>query len=508
MVPQTWPLGLLGAVLAILPAACSREPPELPPMEVVPTPEQLAYHRMELAGFIHFSINTFTDREWGYGDESPLLFNPGELDVDQWVRVAVEVGMGELILTAKHHDGFTLWPSATTRHSVAASPWEDGEGDLVAEFVEAVRAHGLLAGLYISPWDRNHGTYGTPEYLEVYREQLRELLTGYGPVNEIWVDGANGGDGYYGGAREERRIDREHYYRWPETMAMVKAFQPGTLIFSDAGPDIRWIGNERGFAGETNWSTINRDGIVIGAADTDYLNRGDPEGQDWVVPLCDTSIRPGWFYHPDEDRQVKSPQELVDLYYRSVGRNCVLLLNIPPDRRGRLHEGDVRALREFRRILDETFSRDLARSAEARASQVRGGNGAFGPEKAVDGNPDTFWAVDDEVRSATLELVFPEVVTFDRLLLQEPIRLGQRISRFSLEVLDEGTWTLVVRATTVGYKRILRFPPVRTDRMRVRIEEARAAPALSRIGVFKASPGEAGPNSQDASSVKPNLSAR
>lgn len=484
------PRAVMPASLILIVLSCSGEPPDLPPMAVVPSREQLAYHRMELAGFVHFSMNTFTNREWGFGDENPVLFAPTGLDVDQWARVAADVGMGELVLTAKHHDGFTLWPSATTAHSIAASPWRDGEGDLVEEFSEAARRHGLLVGIYVSPWDRNHPEYGRPAYLEAYRAQLREILTGYGPVNEIWVDGANGGTGYYGGAREERRIDRRRYYRWPETMALIKELQPSTLIFSDAGPDIRWIGNERGFAGETNWATINTGDIVIGEADTDYLNRGDPLGTDWVVPLCDTSIRPGWFYHSEQDDEVKSPQELVDLYYRSVGRNCVLLLNVPPDRRGRFHENDVHALMEFRRILDETFALDLARGSTVEADVVRLDHRKFSPENAVDGDSDSYWAADDGTTEAVLTMTFPAPVTFDRVLLQEPIRLGQRISSFSLEAEESGKWVPMARGTTIGFKRLLRFRTVEARRLRVRIQGALGPPALSNLGVFKASPEE------------------
>jgi len=445
---------------------------------------------MELAGFVHFSINTFTDREWGYGDESPALFAPADLNVDQWASVAAEVGMGELILTAKHHDGFCLWPSATTDHSVAASPWRDGHGDLVRDFADAVRARGLRVGLYLSPWDRNHPDYGTPAYLEGYRTQLRELLTGYGEITELWVDGANGGTGYYGGANEERRIDRRSYYRWPETMALVKELQPSTLIFSDAGPDIRWIGNERGFAGETNWSPITTRNIVIGEADTEYLNAGDPQGEDWVVPLCDTSIRPGWFYHPDQDDEVKSPQELVDLYYRSVGRNCVLLLNIPPDRRGRFHENDVLALREFRRILDETFAVDLTAGGRARAGSWRQAHPRFAPGKVLDGDPDSYWVPSEGVLQDTLEVLLPEERGFDRILLQEPIRLGQRVAAFSVDALVSGEWTRVAAATTIGYKRILRVPPVRASGVRVVIEDSRSTPALATLALYMSSPDE------------------
>jgi alpha-L-fucosidase len=478
------------ATLAALTLACAAEPPDLPPMPVVPSPEQVRYQEMELAGFVHFSMNTFTDREWGFGDEPPDLFVPEALDTDQWARVAAEAGMGELILTAKHHDGFCLWPSATTRHSVAASPWREGAGDVVAELAEGARRYGVEVGLYLSPWDRNHPEYGTPAYVEVYREQLRELLTGYGEITEIWVDGANGGTGWYGGANEDRRIDRATYYEWPKTMALAKSLQPSVLIFSDAGPDIRWIGNERGFAGETNWSTITTKGIVIGDADTEYLNRGDPAGTEWVVPLCNTSIRPGWFYHPSDDDRVKSPRELVDLYYRSVGRNCVLLLNVPPDRRGRFHQNDVQALRDFRRILDETFATDLAAEGEAAASNTRLGHRKFAPANLLDGDPDSYWAADDGVTTATLEIILEGPREFDRLLMQEPIRLGQRIAAFSVEARVDGAWAPLTHGTTVGYKLLLRFPAVRADAVRIHIQESLGPPALSALGLYRASPGE------------------
>jgi len=266
---------------------CGLSPGDIPPNEVVPSREQIEYQKMEFIGFVHFTVNTFTDREWGFGDESPEVFNPSQFDANQWAEIAAEVGMKELILTAKHHDGFCLWPSRYTEHSVKKSPWKNGAGDIVGEFVEACSRYGIKVGLYLSPWDRNHADYGSPSYIDYYRNQLTELLTGYGEVTEVWFDGANGGTGYYGGANEDRRIDRETYYDWRATWALVKSLQPGTLIFSDAGPDIRWIGNERGFAAETNWSTINAEGIVVGAADNAYLNTGDPEGKQWLpLQVC------------------------------------------------------------------------------------------------------------------------------------------------------------------------------------------------------------------------------
>ena len=277
-------------------------------------------------------------------------------------------------------------------------------------------------------------------------------------------------------------------------MGLVKALQPSTLIFSDAGPDIRWIGNERGFAGETNWSTITTRGVVIGDAEVGYLNTGDPDGEDWVVPLCNTSIRPGWFYHPGQDEEVKSPGELVDLYYRSVGRNCVLLLNLPPDRRGLFHENDIRAVTEFRRIIDETFDEDLAWGADVEASSWRKSHPKFSPGNLVDGDPDSYWAAEEGEDRAVLELALGSEAEFDRILLQEPIRFGQRVSSFVVEARIQGSWRELHRGTTIGYKRLLRVGPVRADGLRIVIDGARATPALSSVGIFKASSDEPPPS--------------
>jgi alpha-L-fucosidase len=439
---------------------------------------------MEFIGFVHFTVNTFTDKEWGYGDESPEIFNPTAFDADQWASVAEEVGMKELILTTKHHDGFTLWPSKFTDHSVTNSPWKEGQGDVVGDFVAASRRHNVKVGFYLSPWDRNHAEYGSADYLTYYRNQLTELLTNYGEVTELWFDGANGGDGYYGGTREERRIDRETYYDWENTWGLVKSIQPKTLIFSDAGPDIRWIGNEHGFAGETNWSTINAKGIVVGGADSEYLNTGDPDGRDWVVPLCNTSIRPGWFYHASQDTTVKSLDSLLEVYYKSVGRNCVLLLNVPPDKRGLFHENDIAALREFRRVLDETFAINLAVSGIVETDTRWGRSRAYTPANVVDGNKDTFWAAAADARAATITIRMPEPVKIEHVILQEPIRYGQRMASFRVEARQGSAWVVVARGTTIGYKRILRIDPTVTDEVRVVIEEANNAPALNEVGLY------------------------
>ncbi|MBN1132165.1 MAG: alpha-L-fucosidase [Bacteroidales bacterium] len=457
---------------------------EFPPAPVIPSAEQVTYQQMELIGFIHFSINTFTGKEWGYGDENPLLFNPSELNVEQWVLAAKSGGLKELILTAKHHDGFCLWPSSYTEHSVRNSPYKNGNGDIVREFAEACRKHGLKIGLYLSPWDRNHKDYGRQEYITYYRNQIRELLTEYGQINEIWFDGANGGDGYYGGANETRRIDRKTYYGWDSTFRLVKELQPGILIFSDAGPDIRWVGNEKGYAGETFWSTIKSDNLIIGASNPGYLNTGDPDGDKWLIGQCDVSIRPGWFYHKEEDPFVKTAEELIDIYYKSVGRNGILLINLPPDQRGIIHEKDVASLMTFKEYKDETFSKNLAEYAVASATNYRLTHPAFHAGNMLDNNPGTFWAADDSIFSAELIIDPGRSLTFDRIVLQEPVDCGQRISKFSLLARIENEWKIIYEGTTIGYKRILKIDPFTSSMLKLQIQESLYPPVISEFGLY------------------------
>lgn len=443
--------------------------------KVIPTWQQIEYQKMELVGFIHFTVNTFTDKEWGDGTESPEIFNPTELDARQWAKTAKDVGMGTLIITAKHHDGFCLWPSKYTDHSVKSSPWRNGKGDVLAELSEACREVGLKLGVYLSPWDRHEPVYGTDKYNQYYLSQLEELLTNYGAISEVWMDGAKGANA------------KDMEYDFVAYRALIKKLHPNCLIFSDAGPDIRWIGNESGIAGETNWSMINSDDITIGASDTKYLNMGDPNGKRWVTGECDVSIRPGWFYHAHEDDSVKNPQQLMDLYYKSVGRNGTLLLNIPPDRRGLFHENDVASLQEFRSILDETFKENLAQGASAEANNHRLNNAKFSAENILDGNPDTYWAADDGMSAATVEIELAKTALFDRVLLQEPIRFGQRISKFAIEAMLDGEWKKIAAATTIGHKRILRISPTQASKTRVVIEEANNVPALSGFELYRAS---------------------
>jgi alpha-L-fucosidase len=463
-------------------AADAVEPP--PPFGTVPTAAHLAWHELEFYGFIHFTLNTFTDREWGNGDESPQLFNPSQMDADQWARVAKESGMQALILTAKHHDGFCLWPSKYTEHSVKQSPWKNGQGDVVKDCADACREHGLKFGVYLSPWDRNHAEYARSGYVDYYHNQLRELMTNYGTIFESWYDGANGGDGYYGGARETRKIDGKTYYQWEKAWALVRELQPGCIRFSDGGPDIRWVGNESGLGYDPNWATFNREGRWPGLAETKSLWHGDQGGTHWVPAECDVSIRPGWFWHESQNDKVKSLDQLLEIYYASVGRGCNLLLNLPPDRRGLFHENDVARLKELGRVLQDTFRTDLARGKPVTASNVRGGDEHFAAPLLTDGDRSTYWAADDAVREAALEVDLGVGVEFDRVRIQEYIPLGQRVEAFEIEARVGGQWQSLAKAQTIGPRRILRTDRVKADRLRVKLTKCLACPTLSTIEVY------------------------
>jgi alpha-L-fucosidase len=476
-------IGLGGIVLA---GASGAPQVVKPPTALGPVPaaRQLAWQDLEFYGFLHFGVNTFTDKEWGYGDEPEAIFDPTALDARQWARVARDAGMKGLILTAKHHDGFALWPSRYTTHSVAHSPWEHGQGDVVGALARACREFGLEFGVYLSPWDRNHKDYARPEYLDYYRAQLRELLTSYGDVFEVWFDGANGGDGYYGGAREERTIDGATYYDWPDTWSIVRQLRPGAVMFSDAGPDVRWVGNERGVAFETAWDTITLAGLYPGAPGYTKLAAGSPDGADWAPPEVDVSIRPGWFYHPAEDARVKSVDRLVEIYEQSVGRGANLLLNVPPDRRGLIPEADAGRLREFGATIAATYKDDLARRARAASADTRGHAAAFDASRVNDGDNATYWATEDGVTSGSIELTWPQPIDFSRIVLQEGIALGQRVERWTAEAFADGVWTTIAEGTTIGHKRIAHVRPTETSRLRLTFH-ARACPVISTIGVYR-----------------------
>lgn len=457
-----------------------------PPKAVTPVPSQaqLAWQQMEYYAFVHFNMNTFTDMEWGYGDEPPTSFNPTELDTRQWARVAKEAGMKGIILTAKHHDGFCLWPSAFTEHSVKNSPWKNGEGDVLAELRAACDEYGLKMGVYLSPWDRNHPDYGKPSYVEYYRNQAIELLTNYGEIFEFWVDGANGGDGYYGGANATRNVDRNTYYDWDSTFNLVKSLQEDIIIFSDGGPGTRWVGNENGFAGETNWSNFRAEQFAPGVGPYQESPFGHEDGQYWVPAEADVSIRPGWYYHQSEDDEVKDLDQLLDIFYKSNGRNANLLLNLPVDRRGLVHEHDVAALMELRQVLDRTFAKNLIKVAKLKTSSTRG-KGYF-IDSAIDGDLSTYWAAPDGETEATISCSFEKPVKFNRLLLQEQISLGQRVKAFEVWVEKEGQMEKVASQTTIGYKRILRLPDIETSLVEIRITDSRATPTMTEIGLYLA----------------------
>jgi alpha-L-fucosidase len=472
-------------VSLLLSASCIGATVSAPkPFGPVPTPRQLQWHEMEFYGFLHFTVNTFTDKEWGYGDENETVFNPTAFDASQIVSTAKMAGMKGLILTAKHHDGFCLWPSKFTQHSVKSSSWRNGQGDVVREISEECQRQGLRFGIYLSPWDRNHKDYSRPEYVTYYRNQLRELLTNYGDIFTVWFDGANGGDGFYGGARETRRIDNRTYYDWNNTWKLVRELMPNAVMFSDAGPDVRWVGNEKGIAGDPCWATINSAGRYPGGTDAG-LNSGERPGTDWIPAECDVSIRPGWFYHTKEDSRVKTPRQLLDIYYKSVGRGCCLNLNLPPDQRGQIHENDIQSLHEFRRILDSTFGHDLASGAKITASNTRGSSRTFSAANLLDHDRRTYWATEDDATSPEVILEFPQPVSFDIVSLREFMPLGQRVEGFMLDQWKDGKWEEFTSGTSIGNHRLMRTEPVITDKVRLRITQSPVCPALNEFGLYK-----------------------
>jgi alpha-L-fucosidase len=485
-------------------AAVKKEPaipaavPEPSPCGAVPAPYQLLWHDTEYYALIHFGTNTFTDREWGHGDEEPELFNPSELDCRQWARVCREAGMKGMVITAKHHDGFCLWPTETTDHCVRSCSWRKGKGDVVGELATACREEGLKFGVYLSPWDRNQPCYGdSPRYNEFYLKQAGELLTRYGDLFMFWVDGACG----------EGKNGKRQVYDWEKYFGLVRELQPGAAIFSDAGPGVRWIGNEAGRANPTNWCTLDRAGRRPGDATAMKTNpSGNENGSDWVPSECDTPLRPGWFYHPRDDDRVKPLHQLLDIYYTSIGSNSSLNLGLAPDRRGLIHENDATRLRELRRIVDLTFADDLAAGGRAMASNTRGqttgmrlagadapskparADAAYSPANVIDGDPDTYWACDDGVRSARLEVVLDGPKTFNNVMLGEKIRLGQRVKAYVVDIRENGVWRELTRGTTIGRKRILRTGTVTADRVRLHITDSKACPTLTTLALFAAPP--------------------
>ena len=480
-------LFILFSFLSFFHPVCSQnlvDPPKA--FGPLPSEKQLKWHEMESYAFIHFSLNTFTNKEWGYGNESPELFFPTALNARQWAKVVKETGMKGIILVAKHHDGFCLWPSEYTERSVKNSPWKNGKGDVVKELSEACKEYGLKLGLYLSPWDRNHAGYGKPEYITYFRNQLKELLTNYGDVFEMWFDGANGGDGYYGGANEKRKINTLEYYNWDETYKLIYSLSPNTLVWGIGPSEARWIGNEEGYANPTNWSLLRQKDDLAGKVHyTEYMS-GHEDGEKWVPGEVDVSIRPGWFYHASEDDEVHTLDEMVDFYYHSVGRNASFLLNIPADRRGLFHENDIQRLKEYTAVIKADFKKEVLSQAKASADNFRGNSKKYAPQNTNDGNKESYWATDDAVTKASIEFKFRKPTSFNRVLLQEYIRLGQRVKAFTVEAKVDGKWQTIANETTIGYKRILRTPRVTASALRINITDAKASIVLSNIQAFNA----------------------
>lgn len=463
--------------------SCSQiDPPK--PVDPTPSENQLRWQEMEYYAFIHFSLNTYTDQSWGYGNEDVNLFNPEKLDARQWARICKEAGMKGIIITAKHHCGFCLWPTETTAYSVKNAPWKDGKGDVIRELADACKEYGLKLGIYVSPWDRNNPEYGRPEYITVFRNQIKEVLSNYGDIFEIWFDGANGGTGYYGGADENRKIDRTTYYDWQPTYKMIRELQPNIVIWNDGGDraDLRWVGTEGGWVGETNWSLLNATGDVP----FDMLHHGVENGDSWVPGEVNTSIRPEWFYHPGEDSKVKTLPQLMDSYYNSIGRNGTFLLNFPIMPNGLIHPNDEKAALDLAKAVKEAFAVNLVENTKVDASNTRGNARKFDAAKAIDNDKETYWATDDGVTTASLTIDFGKPVTFNRFLAQEYIRLGQRVKAFKVEALVNGDWKEIAKATTIGYKRILRVPTVQASKLRFSVTDSKACPVISTIGVYDA----------------------
>ena len=433
---------------------------------LIPTKQQYEWQKLELTAFIHFGINTFTGREWGDGSESPELFNPTDFNAEQWVVTLKEGGFKMVILTAKHHDGFCLWPTKTTEHSVANSLWRDGGGDVVRELKNAADKHGMKFGVYLSPWDRNAPSYGdSPTYNQLFVDQLHELLSNYGEVHEVWFDGANG----------EGPNGKKQIYDWEAFYHVIDSLQPNA-VKAIMGDDVRWVGNESGLGRETEWSVTplradihddavdenNRLGISATAKDLGSRKLIEQaKSIYWYPSEVDVSIRPGWFYHPEQDAQVKTLEHLVDIYYQSVGMNSVLLLNIPPDPRGLIHEVDAARLKEFGQYIKETFADNKMAVTH---TNWKARNGDYKEYNIKEG----------------------EII--NTVLLQEDIQKGQRVEVFKVEGLIDGNWVKLAEGTTIGYKRLLRFDDVAPEKIRITLIETRFSANISEIGAYYAAP--------------------
>jgi alpha-L-fucosidase len=443
------------------------------PAGPVPTKQQLAWHEMEFYIFMHFGPNTFTGLEWGHGNEDEEVFNPTQLDCRQWARIARDAGAKGIIITAKHHDGFSLWPSKNSKHTVRESSWRNGKGDVLLELSQACKEYGLKFGVYISPWDRNHPAYGTAKYNKVYMRTMREIIKKYGPLFELWWDGANG----------EGPNGKKQIYNFRDFEKLARKLAPNTVVFSDIGPDIRWVGNERGIAGTTNWNLLDTAGFTrgAGAPSTKVLNTGNENGKNWIPAECDVSIRPGWFYHKKEDSLVKSGNDLMKLYMVSVGRGANLLLNVPPDTRGLIHENDSASLMAFKQIRQDFFKENIALRAKVNVSAERAGSLS---QTLTDGVVFSYWAAPADKQAVSIEIDLGDQKKFNTILLQETLEFGQRVKSFLVEAWDGSAYKEIAKGTTIGYKRILQFPEQTTAKLRVSITESKASPVISEIQLY------------------------
>ena len=442
------------------------------PNPPIPSKKQLDWHELEFYFFVHFGPNTFTDKEWGHGDEPEDIFNPTNLDCRQWARIAKQAGAKGIIITAKHHDGFCLWPSEFSKHTVRESKWRNGKGDVLKDLARACKEYGLKFGVYVSPWDRNHPRYGTPEYNDVFINTMREIFSNYSPIWEFWWDGANG----------EGPNGKKQVYDWRRFENTVRQLSPSTVVFSDIGPDARWVGNEKGIAGRTNWNLLDTAGFArgIGAPHTDTLNQGNPAGRVWIPAECDVSIRPGWFFHANEDDKVKTPQQLFDLYLKSVGRGANFLLNVPPDRRGLFHEKDSASLVDFKKLLDKNFGTNLAKKAIVKVGSQ---TNAVSTTRLTDSITSTYEHL-PEYANQVINLSFSEPVEVNSIMIREMIQYGQRVQTFEIS-LDGAEDQPVIKATTIGRKRILTFPTQKVSTINIKILQAKAPPVINELGVYR-----------------------
>lgn len=443
------------------------------PLPPLPSPRQLQWSNMEFYLFTHFGPNTFTDLEWGKGTEPEDMFNPTQLDCNQWCRIAKAAGAKGIIITAKHHDGFCLWPSKYSTHTVAQSKWRNGKGDVLKELSDACKKNNLKLGIYLSPWDRNHPKYGTDEYNEVFINMMKEVVSRYGPLFEFWWDGANG----------EGPNGKKQVYDWHKFEETMRKIAPNTVVFSDIGPDIHWVGNEKGFAGDPLWNLLDTAGFTrgAGAPSTDTLNHGNVNGKNWIPAECDVSIRPGWFYHASEDEKVKTPEQLFELYLKSVGRGASLLLNVPPDRRGLFNEHDSAALMGFKKLRDEAFANNLIKSAKV---EYNNDNATKTTSLLNDNNSESFIALNNDQKHE-IKVSFKQPTNLNCIMLQEPIQMGQRVKSFKIIFQNNNETVQEYNGKTIGRKRIITFPALNCGVFTIIVNDAKATPLISEVAAYK-----------------------